>query len=330
VLIDSFDRTLDYLRVSITDRCNLRCCYCMPLQGVEWKPHETMLTFEEILRLSRIMAALGICKIRITGGEPLVRRGTASFLKNLKTTPGIERVTLTTNGFLLETYLDEAETIGVLPDGVNISLDALDPQRYRRITRQDAEPIKILPLMDRLLKMNILVKINCVPVRSFNDEEILPIAALARERNIVVRFIELMPLGSAAALKPVSGGDVAALIEKTYGILVPFADVQGGGPAVYYSLPGFSGKIGFINAISHGFCGTCNRLRLTSEGFLKLCLSTNMGLDLREPLRAGASDEELARAIKEAAVKKPRFHTLSGIYGAVTGKHTEGMSEIGG
>jgi len=330
VLIDPFGRILDYLRVSVTDRCNLRCVYCMPPEGVSWKPHDTMLTFEEILRLCGIMADLGIRKIRVTGGEPLVRRGMASFLGKLKDIRGIERVALTTNGFLLAAYLDEAEPLNALPAGVNISVDALDPERFRRITRHEtAGPAEILPLVGRLLEKHIQVKINCVPIRGFNEEDIVPLAALARDKDIAVRFIELMPLGSAAAFEPVPGKEIAALLEKHYGDLVPCADVQGSGPALYYSLPGFTGKIGLINALSHGFCETCNRLRLTSGGLLKPCLSNDLSLDLRELLRRGASDGELSAAINSAVFKKPRFHTLSEFYGTPA-QHPNGMSGIGG
>ena len=346
LLIDSFGRTLDYLRVSVTDRCNLRCVYCMPPGGVPWKPHETMLSFEEILRLCRIMAELGIRYVKVTGGEPLVRRGVAAFLKNLKALPGIERLTLTTNGFLLDTYLDEAEAPSLSPDarpgfpldGVNISLDALDSERFGRISRHEGSgPAEILALIDRLLEKKVQVKLNCVPVRSFNEEEILPLAALAKDKNIAVRFIELMPLGSAAALEPVPGPEVASLLEKAYGALTPFNSIQGSrtegsGPAVYYSLPGFAGKIGFINALSHGFCESCNRLRLTSEGLLKPCLSDELSLDMRKFLRNGASDMELEKAITGIVAKKPRFHTFSAVYGAaeIKGRHPNGMSGIGG
>jgi len=337
MLIDSFGRTLDYLRVSITDRCNLRCVYCMPPEGVEWKSHEAMLSFEEILRICRIMAELGVKKIKVTGGEPLVRRGAASFLKNLKALSGLEKITLTTNGFLLNAYLDEAEALGSgsLPDSVNISLDALDSQRFMSITRTDnSRPEEILPEIDRLLEKRITVKINCVPILGYNEEEILPIAALARDRDIAVRFIELMPLGSAAALKPIPGSEIASLLENTYGTLSPLPGMHGNGPAVYYSISGFLGKIGFINAVTHGFCETCNRLRLTSEGFLKLCLSYNIGLDLRVLLRSGASDSELKQAITDITAKKPGFHSLSKVYGAASAEygnqHSNGMFEIGG
>jgi len=305
----------------------------MPPQGVQWKPHETMLSFEEITRIVRILAELGTRKIKVTGGEPLVRRGVAVFLKTLKAFPGIEKVTLTTNGLLLGSYLEEAETLSTysLPDGINISLNALDPQRFKRITRHEGTgPEEILLLIDRLLEKGIQVKLNCVPVRSFNEEEIIPLAALARDKEIAVRFIELMPLGSAAALQFIPGKEIETVLEKTFGPLTPFSGICGNGPAVYYCLPGFAGKIGFINAITHGFCESCNRLRLTSEGFLKLCLSNDLGLDLRELLRSGACDSELSLAITEAVAKKPRSHTLSGIYATLPEAHTKGMSAIGG
>jgi cyclic pyranopterin phosphate synthase len=336
MLIDPFGRVIDYLRVSITDRCNLRCVYCMPPEGVEWKPHNTMLSFEEILRLCGLMAGLGIHKIKVTGGEPLVRRGTAAFIKNLKTLPGIENVTLTTNGLLLGAYLDETETLGnsagALPDGINISLDALNPRRYGQISRYEGTgPAVVLPFIDRLLEKGITVKLNCVPIRSLNEDEILPLSALAKEKDITVRFIELMPIGSAGTLKPVPGEDIAALLEKNYGTLAPFSGVRGNGPAVYYSLPGFSGKIGFINAISRGFCGACNRLRLSSEGLLKPCLANEFCMDLRKTLRSGASDSDLIQAVNEAVSKKPRFHSLSKVYGASSEERpAAGMYCIGG
>ena len=335
MLIDSYGRTLDYLRVSITDRCNLRCIYCMPKEGVEWKSHEEMLSFEEILRICRIMAELGIRKFKITGGEPLVRRGAAGFLKNLRAIPGTEKITLTTNGLLLGAFLDETRALDVLPDGVNISLDSLDSGRFAHLTRTDGmNPHEILRLVDLLFEKHVSVKINCVPVRSINEEDILPLAALAKDRDICVRFIELMPLGAASAFMPIPGGEIASIIEKAFGNLELSTDKKGNGPAVYYSLPGFSGKIGFINPLTHGFCETCNRLRLTSEGFLKPCLSYDLGLDLRQLLRSGASDSELTLAITDAAAKKPKSHSLSDIYGPIPdgeqGQHGDGMFGIGG
>jgi cyclic pyranopterin phosphate synthase len=282
------------------------------------------------------MAGLGIRKIKVTGGEPLVRRGAAAFIQNLKALPGIENVTLTTNGILLGAYLDETETMGysaeAVVDGVNISLDALNLRRYGQISRYEGtDPAVILSLIDRLLEKGIAVKLNCVPIRSFNEDEILPICALAKDKDIAVRCIELMPLGSAGTLKPVPGGEITALLEKNYGTLTPFSGIQGNGPAVYYSLPDFTGKIGFINAVSCGFCEACNRLRLTSEGLLKPCLANELCVDLREIIRSGAPDGDLIQAVNEAVAKKQRFHSLSKAYGASSEeKRGTGMSCIGG
>ena len=331
VLEDSFGRVLDYLRVSVTDRCNLRCIYCMPPEGVPWKPHADMLTFEETLRICRIMAELGIRKIKITGGEPLVRKGMASFLRDVKNVCGIEKVTLTTNGLLLGAFLDEAETLGCLPDGVNISLDALSPERYSRITgKENSSPEEILRNIDRLLGKQVWVKINCVPILGFNEEEIIPLVLLAKDRNIAVRFIELMPLGAGADYGPLSGAKTSGLVEKAFGPLTPFSGIESNGPALYYSLEGFTGKLGLISALSEGFCKTCNRLRLTSEGFLKPCLSSAQGYSLRDLLRKGSGDNELINAIKDVAAKKPQYHTFSQVYGGDVEKHSDGMSGIGG
>jgi len=332
VLKDSYGRVLDYLRVSITDRCNLRCIYCMPPEGVQWEPHQNILTFEQIIRIVKIASGLGIRKIRVTGGEPLLRKGAASFLKELKTIHGIENVSLTTNGLLLGAYLDEAQNMGenVLPDLINISVDTLSREKFKKMTLCDnLHPQSILPLIDRLLKKQITVKINCVPVQSFNDDEIVPLAELAKNKDIAVRFIELMPIGAASNLQFVSGTDVKQMIEKTFDTLIPIEGIHENGPAVYYKLAGFTGKIGFINAVTHGFCETCNRLRLTSQGFLKLCLSNTLGLDLRTLIIAGADNEEIAGAFIQAAAKKPRFHTLSNIYNEAK-QHSEGMFKIGG
>jgi cyclic pyranopterin phosphate synthase len=336
-MVDSFGRTPDYLRISITDRCNLRCVYCMPPEGVELKSHNSILSFEEILRFCGIMAELGIRRIKVTGGEPLVRKGAASFICGLKAVPGIEQVTLTTNGLLLELLLGRPDAF---PDAVNISLDSPDPERFRRITRPGdlAEPCKetaadvekILSVLDRLLEMEVPVKINCVPVKGFNETDLVPLAGMAKNKKLAVRFIELMPMGNAAGLVPIGRDAVFSLLEKNYGPLIPFPARLGNGPAAYYSIKGFAGKIGFIDPLSHGFCETCNRLRLSSEGVLLSCLSSDIGLDIRSLLRSGVSDRTLAAAITEFTARKPRAHNFSDRYGIPPGKHEKGMFKIGG
>ncbi|MDR3161653.1 MAG: GTP 3',8-cyclase MoaA [Spirochaetaceae bacterium] len=304
---DSQGRLIDYLRVSVTDRCNLRCIYCMPEEGVEWRAHEDMLSFEELLRCCRVMAAMGIQKIKVTGGEPLVRRGTAGFIAALKALPGIRQVTLTTNGLLLEGELEGLRAAGL--DGVNISLDSLEGETFRRITRRDGHE-GILRVIRRAAAAGLLVKVNCVPLRGINDHELAAIAGLAREEVAAVRFIELMPLGKAFSYEPLTGEEIAAILERRYGKLNPFAGKLGNGPARYYSAEGFSGVIGFISPLSRCFCESCNRFRLTSQGVLKPCLSSGIGVDLRAPLRSGADDGVLREAVADAAARKPAQHTF--------------------
>jgi cyclic pyranopterin phosphate synthase len=280
----------------------------MPPEGVEWKPHESMLRFEEILRLCGIFADLGVRKIKVTGGEPLVRRGVVPFIRNLKALPGIGQVTLTTNGLLLKDCLEEAG--GFPADAVNISLDTLDRERFKKITLREG-PGEVLEAIDALLAGNIPVKINCVPILGLNDDDILPLAALAKDRNLAVRFIELMPIAAAGAFSAFPGREIFAMLEKALGPLRPFSGSLGNGPARYYIAAGFAGKIGFISPLSHGFCGACNRLRLSSQGLLKPCLASEEGRDLRSLLRGGASDEELKEAIREEVSQKPRAHNFS-------------------
>jgi cyclic pyranopterin phosphate synthase len=296
-----------------------------------------MLSFEEILRLCKIMADLGIRKVKVTGGEPLVRKGAASFIRRLKAIPHIEQVTITTNGLLLDSFLSEAGEI--LPDAFNFSLDTLDEARFTRLTHRKAELKKILLSLDRLLERNIPVKINCVPVRGFNEKDIIPLAALAGHKNIAIRFIELMPLGAASAFKTITGGEVMSILEKQFGPPAPFTGKLGNGPARYYTFRGFTGKIGLINPLSHEFCGTCNRLRLSSEGVLQPCLSSGIGLDLRSLLRRSAageipaesSDDEISGAIMTLVSQKPRSHTfLPALSGNIPVEHKHGMYVIGG
>ncbi|MDR2742235.1 MAG: GTP 3',8-cyclase MoaA [Treponema sp.] len=338
MLIDSFGRVLDYLRVSVTGRCNFRCVYCMPPEGVERQPHEAILRFEEILRLCRVLADLGIRRIRVTGGEPLVRRGIVSFIRDIKTVPGIEQVTLTTNGALLGRYLDEIAAVPL--SGINVSLDSLNTETFRRITRcaiaEDrsagtASPAAILKTIERARSLGIPVKVNCVPLRNVNERELADIAALAERTVDAVRFIELMPIGCAGELEPIPGGEVRSILEGCSLSLRPTAEKPGSGPAVYFAVPGFSGRIGFINPVSQGFCGTCNRLRLTSEGILKPCLSSDSALDLRALLRSGAPDSRIAEAVTRIVAMKPANHSFSAVYGGRREDHKgKAMFRIGG
>jgi cyclic pyranopterin phosphate synthase len=323
-MLDLQNRKIDYLRVSVTDRCNLRCVYCMPEAGVTPVAHGEILTYEEIIRICECASHLGVRKIKLTGGEPLVRRGLPALVHALKELPLIEQVTLTTNGVLLCDFIDELADAGL--DAVNISLDTLDEQRYEAITRRPGLN-RALMAISRALEKNITVKINIVPVRELNGGSLSALALLAKDKPIDVRFIELMPIGCGRQLTPIDGEEIKAELTQAFGSLTPFDGTRGNGPAVYYSLNGFAGKIGFISAVSHEFCESCNRVRLTSTGFLKLCLNHNMGIDLKMPLRAGVDNEQLTRLMENAIQNKPVRHAFGG---QSADTETKGMSQIGG
>ncbi|MDR0624170.1 MAG: GTP 3',8-cyclase MoaA [Treponema sp.] len=332
-MTDLFGRTIDYLRVSITDRCNLRCIYCMPPGGADWTPHKNILSFEEILRICGIMAGMGIRRVKVTGGEPLVRRGAVDFIASLKKIKGIQTVTLTTNGTLLEDELDRLADAEL--DGINISLDALNEKTFHRITRRDGLD-KTLRAITDASAAGLRVKVNCVPLQGINEDELAGLAGLAKTNAVAVRFIELMPLGNAESFAPVPGKKIMELLEKEYGELIPCPGKFGNGPARYYSIRGFRGKIGFINAMTDGFCETCNRMRLTSRGLLKPCLSSEISLDLCGLLRGGpenipgCSDREVEDAVRDLIAKKPRAHTFSAPYHQKKTAPADGMFRTGG
>jgi cyclic pyranopterin phosphate synthase len=295
----------------------------MPPEGVGWMPHDRILRFEETLRLCRIMAALGINAIKVTGGEALVRRGVVELVRELKAITGINHVSMTSNGVLLEEHLEALVAAGL--DAVNLSLDTMDEERFRQLTRTDGLNT-VLSAIDHAVALRLRVKINCVPLRAFNEDDIVKIAAMANNRDITVRFIELMPLGTAAALQPLPADEVMSLIEGAYGPLQPSAVKLGNGPAVYYTLQGFKGYIGFISALSHSFCQNCNRLRLTASGLLKPCLSSDLSLDLRSLVRSGADDGEIADSIQGLVAHKPAGHR----FGITNEANNINMFRIGG
>ncbi|MDR0382748.1 MAG: GTP 3',8-cyclase MoaA [Spirochaetaceae bacterium] len=321
---DRFGRTIDYLRVSVTDRCSLRCLYCMPPEGAEMTAHGEILSFEEILRVCAAAAELGVRKFKVTGGEPLVRRGIVPFVRALKRVAGVGNVTLTTNGVTLGDFLDELLDAGV--DAVNVSLDTLNEAVFRRVTRSDNFE-KALRSVYAARNTLLALKLNCVPVRGINEDDIVPLAELARERGTAVRFIELMPLGLGAKLSPVPREEIFDRLQRAFGVLTPSEERLGNGPAEYYSVAGFTGKIGFISALSHNFCGRCNRLRLTGTGLLKPCLSSDAGVDIKAVLRKGGDEAAVKRAVRAAVMLKPARHDFS----ANNGKHeTKNMFRIGG
>ena len=307
-MIDRMGRTIDYLRISVTDRCNLRCIYCMPKSGAKLVDRSMILQEPELLRIGRVMAQLGIRKIKLTGGEPLVRPGMPSLICQLKEIPGIDSVTLTTNGVLLKDQMRDLALAGL--DGLNVSLDTLNAECYRKIAGSDHLEETLGGIREALKYPEISLKVNCVPL-GIREQELCDVAALAQKDPIHVRFIEMMPIGYGREFQGMTQAEIAALLEERFGKLIPYdGERLGNGPCRYYIIEGFCGKIGFISAISHKFCSECNRIRLTSQGYLKTCLQYTAGRDLREVLRRDGTDEELKAAILEALAKKPTGHAF--------------------
>ena len=324
-MLDSHGRVIDYLRISVIDRCNLRCVYCMPEEGLELTSHEEVLSYGEIVRICRLMAEMGLKKIKLTGGEPLVRRDLPELVRRLKAIPGIEKVTLTTNGVLLADLMEELSRAGI--DAVNVSLDTLDRELYRQITRRDALEAALKGLKTALDYPDISLKINCVPM-GLPEQNLEELAALAKNAPIHVRFIEMMPIGFGKNFRFVGEEEIIGRLEACFGKAQPYGGRLGNGPCHYYNFAGFQGKIGCISAISHKFCGECNRVRLTSQGFLKNCLQYNTGSDLKAPLRQGLSDEELKTLIVDTIQNKPVGHRF--LEEHITDENNLGMSQIGG
>ena len=323
-MLDKNGREIDYMRISVTDRCNLRCIYCMPENGVCHMQHEQILSYEEILRVIRIMAGLGIKYLRLTGGEPMVRKGCLDLAKRLKGTEGIESISMTTNGILLKDRVHEVKQAGI--SSLNISIDALDPAVYEGLTR-GGDLSQVLCVLRQALDEGLNVKINTVPVRGINEEELTAIARLAREEPIHVRFIELMPVGCGGQIERISSAEVMEKLEAVFGKPAEDKELHGYGPAHYVKYPGFKGSIGFISAVSHEFCENCNRVRLTADGQLKLCLNHTKGLDLREMLRNGRDDKEILEAVGRAIADKPVRHAF---YEPISDQEKRCMNQIGG
>lgn len=309
-LIDSHGRLIDYIRISLTDRCNFRCVYCMPKDGEDYIPHTEILSYEELLRLCALTAGLGIRKYKITGGEPFCRKGSVDFMRSLKALPGVEETTVTTNGVLLDGYLEQLAAIGV--KGINVSLDSLEQGDFSRMTRSDTSVALILAALARAKSMGMRVKINTVPIRNYNEKNLVALARYALEQGYHIRFIELMPVGQGQGLEGVPLPEVKAMMEGAFGPMVPVARRMGNGPAVCYHTAEGRASIGYIGALSEKFCHSCNRIRLTSAGYLKTCLHHHVGVDLKKLLRSGASDAQLGDAIVQAVARKPKAHSFVG------------------
>ena len=309
-MLDNNHRVINYLRLSVTDRCNLRCIYCMPEKGIRFMPHSEILTYEEMLHIVRLSIQKGIRKVRLTGGEPLVRKGFISFLERLCKIEGLEEVTLTTNGVLLKSLAADIKDCGI--SRINVSLDSLRPERFFRITGRDCFK-QVWEGIEEAEHMGFNpIKINVVAIKGVNDDEILDFAALTLEKPYNIRFIELMPIGDKNISmddKFISTKEIFKKIE-TISMLQPIANNLLDGPAERYVLEGAKGEVGFIGALSNHFCDKCNRLRLTPEGHLRGCLFSDQEIDLKTPLRQEKKDACLLKLIELAIKNKPKEHGL--------------------
>ena len=326
-LADSFGRAITSLRVSVTDKCNFRCTYCMPAEGLEWLKKDEILSFEEIQRLTRIMAAMGVSDVRLTGGEPLVRRDLPALVRMLSATPGVEDLSLTTNGVLLDRLAEPLVEAGL--KRINVSLDSISHVKFAEITRRDALA-KVLRGLEEAEKHPELrpIKVNCVAVKGFTEDEVPALADLARRKPYVVRFIEFMPLDADQAWqgdKVLTGGEIRALIEEHWPLVE--LPAKPSSTSRRYRFADGAGEIGFVNPVSEPFCSTCDRIRLTAEGKLRTCLFSRGEWDLKSPLREGASDEDLADLIRFAVRHKELKHKINE-RGFVRANRS--MSQIGG
>jgi cyclic pyranopterin phosphate synthase len=334
-LTDGNGRPVRYMRVSVTDRCNLRCRYCVPSDEFVPLPYDQIISYEEIEHIAGILAPKGVTSIRITGGEPLVRRHLERLISSLSRISGINDISLTTNGILLSEMAGPLKRAGL--SRVNVSLDTLREDRFSWITSRDENGIRMGPhrVMEGLIAAQSAglspVKINVVFMRGFNDDELEQFAALTSEQDFEVRFIEFMPMSPAGFWGPekvIPAADAIARLEAVHGPLTFLGQCNGSGPAVCYKIPGYKGTVGFISPVSNHFCVDCNRIRITSDGKLRTCLFSDTETDLLEPLRSGASDTEILAIIQDALNQKPRGH------GMVRGEELRGcvrtMSHIGG
>jgi cyclic pyranopterin phosphate synthase len=321
---DQFLRTVDYMRISVTESCNLRCRYCMP-KGVQKFSYHNNLTHDEILQICNCASVLGIRHIKITGGEPLLRKGVVKLIADIKKMNGIEHVTMTTNGVLLSEYMDELKKISI--DCVNVSLDTLNPITYQMITGQD-EFCKVWNGIMQLIESGIPTKINCVMQKGINENEWMNFVDIAVKMPVDVRFIEIMPIGYAKKFGLVSGAEIKTKIVQKYPYSFKLHRKRGFGPAEYITCEGWKGNVGFINAVSEKFCDICNRIRLMANGYLKPCLCYADGVDLKTALRSGVTDDGLIAMIAGAIKAKPYAHYF-GCCDIENYEHRE-MYQIGG
>lgn len=323
-LIDNHGRKVDYLRLAVTDRCNLRCTYCMPAEGIAYLQEKQLLSWEEMSRLVNVLVGLGITKVRLTGGEPFLRKGIMEFLQEISKHPSLE-ICITSNGVLLGNYLEELNALGVR--SINLSLDSLDPIRFHEITRRD-EYEQVMASLHRMLYLNFKIKINAVVMKGKNEQDILALANFAKEYPVSVRFIEEMPFnGEGEKVETLNWLEIKDLLFQGFDHISEIPMMMGD-TAQRYQMEGFKGDVGIIAAHSRTFCGTCNRLRITAKGQVKTCLYDDGVFDLKTYLRSGVSDDELRNILINLNQKRP----VDGFEAENNRKNTinESMTTIGG
>ncbi len=324
---DGFGRAIDYLRISVTDKCNLRCVYCMPLHGLEWLRRDQLLMYEEVAQVVRVLTGMGLRRVRLTGGEPLVRRDLPELVRLLAEVPQLEDIALSTNAVLLDEMAEELRAAGV--HRVNISLDSLRAERVDALARRPGSFERIMAGIAAAERVGFTpIKINCVVMRGRNDDELADFAAATRERPWHVRFIEVMPVAGSLEISAREFIPAFEMLERLRGLgeLEPTAGPAGNGPASYFRFPGAPGTVGVITPMSHNYCDRCNRMRLTADGRLRPCLFGDLHTNLRDPLRAGAPLEPL---IRQTLAIKPERHYL--VQGQATGSGgLVALSQVGG
>lgn len=326
-ITDNHGRPVNYLRLAVTDRCNLRCYYCMPAEGVQYLERKELLSYEEMERLVSVLSHMGVNKLRITGGEPFLRKDLIHFLTNIRNNNRIEKISITTNGILTARYLDELKSLGI--NDINLSLDTLSKERFYQITRRD-EFEKVMNTYHQMLKDDFAIKINMVVMKGWNGKEIVPMAKLAKDHPVEVRYIEEMPFNGSGTDHPKIYWNYQRILKR---LTDEFPDLQKventpHSTSQLYQVPGFAGKIGIIPAYSRTFCGSCNRIRLTAQGQLKTCLYDHGRIDIKSLIRNGISDEELMVVFRDAFTSRAKdgFEAEK----RRPGKVSESMSTIGG
>jgi GTP 3',8-cyclase len=329
-LVDAFGRKIKNVRISITDKCNFRCVYCMPAEGLQWLKRNEILSYEEIVRLTRLLVGMGVEQVRLTGGEPTVRKDLPELIRMLSSIEGLKSLSLTTNGYLLKDLAGKLADAGLTR--INVSIDSLVREKFFQLTRRDSLQ-QVLDGLEELEKYPQIspIKLNAVAMKNFTEDEVVSFALLARRKPYIVRFIEFMPLDADGNWEPgsvLTGDEIRAIIEHEVMPLVPVASEDPAETATKFRFADGIGEMGFINPVSHPFCASCDRIRVTAEGMLRTCLFAHVETDIKTPLRSGASDEVVEEVIRRAVWKKEKKHFIND--GEAFKRTKRSMSQIGG